>query len=69
MYQVSIEGSYITKTLQGNYTKPEVLVVKNRLEKSLEFGSKVISELINSVKKENDKINTYVIRIADTSRD
>ena len=69
MFEVSIEGSFITTTPQGNYTRPEILVIKNRKEASLEFGSMVIAEIINEIKKENDKVNTYVIRIADTSRD
>lgn len=68
-YQISIEGSYITKTPQGNYTKPEILLIKNRQEHSLDFGSAVIAEIINEVKKSNEKINTYVIRIADTTND
>lgn len=68
-YQVSIEGSYITKTKYGNYTKPEILLMQNRHESNIEFGSTVIAEIINEAKKTNPKINTYIIRIADITND
>ena len=68
-FEISIEGSYITKTPGGNYTRPEILVVKNRHESNINFGSSVIAEIINEVKQENPKVNTYVIRIADTTND
>lgn len=68
-FQVTIEGSYITKTPGGNYTRPEVLFVKNRHEANINFGSGVIAEIINEARATNPKINTYVIHIADTTED
>ena len=68
-FEIQIEASYVTKTPGGNYTRPEILLIKNRHETNLNFGSHVLAEIINEARTSNPKINTYVIRIADTTED
>ena len=68
VFQVTIEGSFIGKTPQGNYTEPELLFSKTRHESNLNFGSAVIAEIINEARV-NERINTYTIYITDLSRD